>query len=118
MEERPREKIEVLRKIDIPGGDPRWPASVQVERRTANKDGVDKTYINILVALGERKLFIPRRIAKDIGEALVDVHADASRAYEELLVANNTGPHNGGSPNRNSRGYHGHRGRRGQLEGE
>lgn len=92
MEEDRRERIEVLHKIDIPGGDPRWPARVQVERRTANKGGVDKTYINVVVAIGERKLFIPRRIAEDVGEALLDICEVASEEYEKLLLENNTRP--------------------------
>lgn len=85
--------IEVLKKIDIPGGDERWPASVQVERRTTDRNGKRVTYINLLVAVGQKKLFIPRRISKDIARALGELADVASTEYTALLEADNLDRH-------------------------
>lgn len=79
------DKVEVLHKIDIEGGDTRWPIRVQVERRTTNHDGKNKTYINLLVAVGQKKLFIPRRASKDVAKALEQLAEVANKEYTALL---------------------------------
>lgn len=86
------DRIEVLHTIDIPGGDPRTPVSVQVERRTTTKEGRDRTYINLLIVVGPRKTFIPRRISGDVARALEEASEIAENAYEELLEETNLTP--------------------------
>jgi len=84
------DKIEVLHKRDVPGGDDRWPISVQVERRTTSRDGKSKTYINLLVAVGQKKLFIPRRASKDVASALAELAEVANSEYTALLEETNS----------------------------
>jgi hypothetical protein len=79
------DKVEVLHKVDIEGGDPRWPVSVQVERRTTERDGKSKTYINLLVAVGQKRLFIPRRVSTDVAEAMKKLAGVANEEYTALL---------------------------------
>lgn len=79
------DKIEVLHNIEIPGGDTRWPVSVQVERRTTQKDGTPKTYINLVISIGAKKLFVPRRVAGELAKALEQASLVASDAYTSLL---------------------------------
>ncbi len=71
----------ILKKYDIPGGDPRWPVSVEVQRRTKE----DKTYINLTLTIGTRRIFIPRRVASDIADTLKEASRAASEAYKDLL---------------------------------
>ena len=85
------DRVEVLHQIDIPGGDPRWPASVKVERRTTSRDGEDRTYINLVIAVGQKTIFIPRRISQEVGAAVVECSPIANQAYTELLESQNLG---------------------------
>ena len=97
------DKIEVLHTIDIEGGDPRWPVKVEVERRTTERDGKPKTYINTIVAVGPKRLFIPRRVSKDVAEALSAASVVASEAYAQLLEERNLPNSDGGRSERNNR---------------
>jgi hypothetical protein len=97
------DQVEVLHQIDIPGGDERWPASVRVERRTTNRNGESRTYINLLIAVGQKKIYVPRRIAKEIGEAVVQSSPLADKAYTELLELQNLGKRNPGTEERGLR---------------
>jgi hypothetical protein len=86
------DKVEVVHTIDIPGGDPKWPTSVQVERRTTQRDGRDKTYINLLISIGSKRLFIPRRISGEVARALEEASEVAANEYEALLGESNLIP--------------------------
>lgn len=79
------DQVEVLQKIDIEGGDTRRPISVQVERRTTELNGKPKTYINLLVAVGQKKLLIPRRSSKDVAKAIEQLAEIANKEYTALL---------------------------------
>ena len=86
------DSVEVIHTTDIPGGDPRWPISVQVERRTTSKNGRNEVYINLLLAIGQKKLFIPRRISGEVARALEEASEIAADAYEDLLGDTNLVP--------------------------
>jgi hypothetical protein len=82
--------VEVLHQIDIPGGDPRWPASVRVEKRTVRRNGDQpRTYINLLIAVGQKSIYLPRRAAAAVGAAVLECSPIASQAYTELLEDQN-----------------------------
>ena len=85
--------VEVLHQIEIPGGDPRWPASVRVEKRTVQRNGeVPRTYINLLIAVGQKSIYIPRRSAPAVGAAVLECSPSATQAYTELLEDQNLPP--------------------------
>jgi len=84
------DRIEVLHVINIPGGDTRFPVSVEVERRTSCKNGKEHTYVNLIVAVGKRRLFIPRRVSREVAHALDKAAGIASDEYAELLELKNT----------------------------
>ena len=83
------DQVEVLHCISIPGGDSRFPVTVEVERRTASKNGKEHTYVNLVIAVGKRRLFIPRRVSREVAKALDEAAGLASDAYAELLETRN-----------------------------
>jgi hypothetical protein len=81
------EDIQTLHTVTLESGDPRNPVSVSVERRETDcRDGRRKSYINLLICVGNRRLIIPRRIARALAETLPKMVALADKEYEALLV--------------------------------
>lgn len=84
------DEVQVLHERDVPGGDPNWPVSIRVERRKMKAwDGKEKTYVNLLVSVGTKKLIIPRRASAAVAAALSELSVLAQGEYVRLLEEQN-----------------------------
>lgn len=81
--------VKVLHKRSVPGGDTNRPVSVQVERRTISGTDGDKTYVNLVICVGNTRVIIPRRAAQQTAEALGELQELARREYLALLEEQN-----------------------------
>ena len=79
------ETYQTLKKFEVEGGDPRWPISVEVQKRTSRHNGRDKIYINLVLAVGHKRLFLPRRVGPDVAKLLLQAGEVASEEYKKLL---------------------------------
>jgi hypothetical protein len=79
------DEVEVLHKIEVQSGNKQASICVLVERRTMYIDGMPKRSINLTMVAGPKKLFIPRRVATELGKALEQAASVASGAYTDLL---------------------------------
>ena len=65
------------------------PILIVVERRTTCASGVERTFINVVLRIGTKSVFLPRRLVTSIGKALLHAAASADAAYTSLLEEQN-----------------------------
>jgi hypothetical protein len=79
----------LLHKVEVPRGDARRPTSVSVVRRKTDKtdrDGRQLEYINLVLTIGDHKLYVKRSAAPDIIKAMMECVTVAEGAYQDLLA--------------------------------